>query len=214
MSIQPSSDPSGERLSYVISTLNKYKLLWVLPAIAGMLLAGFYAFALRPESWSARQALIVRDDTSGQSFKKGRFDSLDLMKSAQETIFEIARKPQVIRNTLEKLGPPSKGLFGTGGQEYPSEETIEVVQGAISISAPNGAEFGRTEVIILNTKEATRERSKKFIDLLVDEIIVKVNEVRRQKFQSMEIELQQACSLAEEALDQACLLYTSDAADE
>jgi len=168
-----------------------------------MLLAGFYAFAMRPESWSARQALIVRDDTSGQSFKKGRFDSLDSMKSAQETIFEIARKPQVIRNTLEKLGPPNKGLFGTGGQEYPSEETIEVVQGAISISAPNGAEFGRTEVIILNTKEATRERSKKFIDLLVDEIIAKVNEVRRQKFQSMEVELQQACSLAEGALDQA-----------
>ena len=101
-----------------------------------MLLACAYVFLIRAETWSARQSLIVRDDLLGQSYKPGRFDSLDSMKTAQETILEISRRPQVIRNALEKLGPESNGFLGMGKSNWPSEEVIEVVQGAISFSAP------------------------------------------------------------------------------
>jgi len=72
--------------------------------LMGAGLAIIYAWALRSETWSAKQSLIVRDDLLGQSYKPGQFDSLDSQKSAQETIFEIARKPQVIRNALQQLG--------------------------------------------------------------------------------------------------------------
>ena len=169
--------------------------------VLGMILAAFYAIALRSETWSARQSLIVRDDLLGQSYKPGQFDSLDSMKSAQETIFEIARKPEVIRNALQQLGPPSTSLFGSG--DYPSDEVIEETQGNISFSAPNGAEFGRTEVIILNTKSNTRERAREFTEVLVGEIIAKVNEVRLRKFQSMESEILQTCEVAESSLDES-----------
>ena len=160
-----------------------------------------YVLFLRQETWSAKQSLIVRDDLLGQSFKPGRFESLESMKSAQETILEIARKPQVIRNTLEELGPESKGLFGLGGRGWPSDEVIETVQGAITFTAPNGAEFGETEVIVLNTKASSRERSRKFIELLLKEIIIKVDEVRSLRLQSMEVELIQARDAAMLALD-------------
>ncbi len=200
MTSHPANNQSN-RLTHILSTLNKYKLLWIIATILGLILSAAYAVFLRSETWSARQSLIVRDDLLGQSFKPGQFESLDTMKSAQETIFDIARKPQVIRSALQQLGPPSKGLLGLGSVGYPSEEIIEHVQGAISFSAPNGAEFGRTEVIILNTKSGTRERARDFTEVLVKEIISKVNEVRHRKFQSMEAEILQTCEAAESALE-------------
>jgi uncharacterized protein involved in exopolysaccharide biosynthesis len=183
--------------------LSRYRAVWIAPAVVGMLLSAFYVFFLRAETWSAKQSLIVRDDLLGQSFKPGRFDSLESMKSAQETILEIARKPQVIRKSLEQLGPASKGMFGLSARGWPSEEVIEDVQGAISFSAPNGAEFGKTEVIVLNTKASSRERSRKFIELLLGEIIVKVDEVRTLRLQSMETELTQVHQSALMALNES-----------
>ena len=171
--------------------------------ILGVILSAFYAIAVRKETWSAKQSLIVRDDLLGQSYKPGQFDSLDSMKSAQETIFEIARKPKVIRNALQQLGPPSRGLLGLGASGYPSEEVIEATQGNISFSAPNGAEFGRTEVIILNTKSGSRQRAREFTKILVGEIISKVNEVRLRKFQSMESEILETCKVAETSLEES-----------
>ena len=50
---------------------------------------------------------------------------------------------------------------------------MENVQGMISFSAPNGGEFGKTEVIILNTKSTSPERSRKFIEILLDEMDTK-----------------------------------------
>ncbi|MFK7766291.1 MAG: hypothetical protein AB8B55_03535 [Mariniblastus sp.] len=199
-----SAEPiSNQRFSHVLNTLIAYKLFLIVPAILGMFLAGAYVFLVRAETWSAKQSLIVRDDLLGQSFKPGRFESLESMKSAQETILEISRRPQVIRNTMERLGPESKGLFGMGSEDYPSEELIEQIQGAISFSAPNGAEFGKTEVIVLNTTSSSRERAGQFIEILLEEIIAKTNEVRMRRLQSMELELTQARDGAQVALNEA-----------
>ncbi len=200
MNTTDSQSDSNQRIDHVLSTLSKYRTLWIAPAILGMVLSIVYVVALRSETWSAKQSLIVRDDLLGQSFKPGRFDSIESMKSAQETILEISRKPQVIHNALEQLGPESKPWFGMRNKGWPSEETIEQVQGSITFNAPNGAEFGKTEVIVLNTKASTRDRSRKFIELLLDEIIVKVDEVRSLRLQSMESELIQARDAAMAAL--------------
>ena len=169
--------------------------------LLGLILSAFYAITLRKETWSAKQSLIVRDDLLGQSHKPGQFDSLDSMKSAQETILEIARKPQVIKNALQQLGPPSRGFMGLVRGGYPSEEIIELTQGQISLSAPNGAEYGQTEVIILSTKSGSRERAKEFTKILVGEIIAKVNDVRQRKFKSMAAEILETCKIAESSLE-------------
>jgi len=61
------------------------------------------------------------------------------MKSAQETILEIARKPEVIRNVMEQMEESSSSFFGSAGI---SDNDIEEMQGDIEFGAPNGAEFG------------------------------------------------------------------------
>ena len=200
MNTTPTESNSNQRIEHILSMLSKYRTLWIAPAILAMVLSVIYIVALRPESWSAKQSLIVRDDLLGQSFKPGRFDSIESMKSAQETILEIARKPQVIRNALTRLGPEPDGLFSWSNSKWPSEETIEDVQGSITFTAPNGAEFGKTEVIVLNTKASNRARSRTFIDLLLEEIIIKVDEVRSLRLDSMEAELIQARDAALETL--------------
>jgi uncharacterized protein involved in exopolysaccharide biosynthesis len=197
------TNPHNHRLQYLLKTLKDYQMYWIVPAVAGFVLAALYVVFLRGETWSARQSLIVRDDLLGQSFKPGRFESLESMKSAQETILEIARKPQVIRNALKSLGPEKKSMFFGVGADYPSENLIETVQGSISLSAPNGAELGKTEVIVLNAKGSTRERAREFIELMMDEIIVKTNEVRALRFQSMVGELEQARDSAWASLNES-----------
>ncbi|MEL7499243.1 MAG: hypothetical protein AAFN77_16670 [Planctomycetota bacterium] len=178
----------NQRIDYLVSTLWKYRLWWIAPAIAGLILASAYALVLRGNTWTARQSFIVRDDLLGQSFKPGRFESQESMKSAQETILEISRRPQVIRKTLEQLGPETS----FSGGDWITDELIEDMQGAISFSAPNGAEFGKTEVIVLTAKAADRERARKFAQILGQEVVAKVNEVRMLRLQSMEAELIQA----------------------
>lgn len=177
------------RLDYLKSTLWNYRFWVIGPAVAGVVLAACYALFLRSESWSARQSFLVRDDLLGQAYKPGRFESQESMKSAQETILEVSRRPQVIRNTLAQLGPESGAA---ADDSWVTDQIVEEIQGEIEFSAPNGAEFGKTEVIVLTTKASSRERSKKFIEILSKEIVSQVNEVRSLRFQSMEAELLEA----------------------
>ncbi len=183
-----SNELSNPRLDYIVNTLIKRRKLWLLPGLAALMASWVYVYFVRAETYTARQSLIVRDDLLGQSLKPGQFDSLDLMKSAQETILEIARKPQVIRNALKQVGPSNRGWFGVSS-DWPSDKVIEEVQGSIGFSAPNGAEFGHTEVIVLSAKGSNRERARKFILALLNEIDTKIRAVRNVQLSSMKDEL-------------------------
>jgi len=165
-----SSELSNPRLDHILRAFIDRRKLWLIPGCAALLLSWFYVYFIRSESYPARQTLIVRDDLLGQSLKPGQFESLDLMKSAQETILEIARKPQVVRKAMKKVGPARVGWFGTS-DSWPDDKTIETVQGSIKLSAPNGAEFGHTVLALL------------------DEMNVKINEVRDLRLRSMTNEL-------------------------
>jgi uncharacterized protein involved in exopolysaccharide biosynthesis len=52
----------------------------------------------RSATWTASQALLVRDEAVGQQARPGRFDDSESMKTAQETIQEIARnhEPDIV----------------------------------------------------------------------------------------------------------------------
>ena len=186
--------PAGQ----IIESLVRFRKWWLLPTLVCTAIAIFYAL-FSEKSYSSRQTLIVRDDLVGTFYKPGRFDSLDSMKSAQETILELSRRPNVVRTALERLGPPAM----TSQKHWLSDQVVEETQGKIQISAPNGAEFGRTEAIVLSVKEGTRERSKKFISVLLDEIELSLKDLRSRQFASMNIELQQAVDVAKSAYDKS-----------
>ncbi len=188
-----------QRINYLVSTLRSYSSLLIVPAIVGLVLATLYAFLLMPEMWTARQSFLIRDDLSGTAFKPGRFDSEESRKSAQETILEVARRPLVVRSVLKKLGPESVMASG----KWITDEVIEDTQKMIDISAPNGAEFGKTDAIVLTAKASARERTRKFIELLSEEIIMQTNRVRSLRFESMESESGQAYQAAVQARDEA-----------
>ena len=191
---------NSNRLNHIVLSLIDYWYLWVIPCLLGLGLSIFYALFLHSPTYTARQSLIVRDDLMGDSFKPSRFESLDSMKSAQETILEIARKPEVIRNVMEQMEESSSSLFGSGGI---SDNDIEVMQGNIEFGAPNGAEFGRTEAVVLKVTNTTREKAKVFTDLLLDEIDSKLSDVRRQRLSSMEQELTLASKTSKERLEES-----------
>jgi uncharacterized protein involved in exopolysaccharide biosynthesis len=186
------------RQKHLLTVLVDYKGYLIVPVFAGMFLALVYVFVLRTNSWTTRQRLLVRDDLLGQSFKPGQFSSFDTMKSRQETILDIARNPNVIRTTLKELGPAKKSwLFST--KDYPDDSTIEQLQGQINLSAPNGAEFGTTEVVVLSVKAPTAQRSADLIKKLLDEIEKQIEQVRISQLKSMEAELTAARDNAKES---------------
>jgi len=166
--------------------------------VLGFVVSGVYNKFLATKTYTARQSLILRDDLLGDAYKPSRFESQESLKSAQETVLEIARKPQVVRAVLDQLGPARLSLFSG---EYPSAETIEDVQGNITLSAPNGAEFGKTEAVVLSVKTVDAERSRKFVNMLLDEIDAKLSEVRQLRLSSMQNELAQAGENAMKSLN-------------
>ena len=191
---------NSNRLNHIVLSLIDYWYLWVIPCLIGLCLSVFYSLFLHTPTYTARQSLIVRDDLMGDSFKPSRFESLDSMKSAQETILEIARKPEVVRNVMEQMEESRSSFFGGGGV---SDNDIEEMQGNIEFGAPNGAEFGRTEAVVLKVTTTARDKAKTFTDLLLDEIDSKLSDVRRQRLNSMEQELAVASESSKKSLEES-----------
>ena len=135
-----------------------------------------------PKSWKAVQAFAVRDEMIGQH-NPGRFESLDAMKTAQETISKVATSSTVVRNTLDQLGKDT------------SLASIEDLQDAISFSAPNGAEFGKTEILLMAVKNKSPERAKETVSVLFDQLEKELRRLRKIRAQSMQRELQLANEL-------------------
>ena len=141
---------SRNRLDYIVHCLVEYRKWWILPAIMGLVLATIYAFFIQGETWTSRQTMIIRDDLLGESFKPGSFLSEEAMKSAQETVLETARRPEVIRQALETLGPETKSFLGFGGVigQWPSDKMVEDYRDSVSFESANGGEFGKSEVTL------------------------------------------------------------------
>ena len=204
---------SHNRLQHIINSLIEYRKLWLLPAIGGLLLATVYAFFIKGDVWTARQSMIIRDDLLGENFKPGSFISEEAMKSAQETVLESARRPEVIREVLQELGPESS-LFGFGGaSNWPSDDTVDSVRGSVSFESANGGEYGQSEVVVLAAKDSNPARAQKFLTLLLDRIDEKLSEIRADRFQSMEAELRatrESALRTRETLEQRVMKMEAD----
>ena len=165
--------------------------LWIVPA--AVIAIGAFGYAvLRSPKWEATQALVVRDEAVGRVFtSQGKFASVDDMQTAQETVLELAKSYSVVKAALAQFG------------SEPSPEAVESMRGKIDVKAPNGAEFGRTEVFYLVVEDANRARSLKLTAAICDALEDRLSQLRDEKAQSLIDELEKTVALTRGSLDEA-----------
>ena len=141
-----------------------------------------------PRNWKATQTLLVRDEASrnGQRIL-GRFESADAMKTALETILEIVRNRGSVTAALKNLGPPAGH---SQNEDWPSAKDINAAQNHIEVRAPNGAEFGKTEVILVSADAETKERAVAFATSVCEQLQLRMRELRSKRLQSIVDELE------------------------
>ncbi|XZE34376.1 hypothetical protein SH501x_005194 [Pirellulaceae bacterium SH501] len=181
--------------------------LWILTTVLFGGLGVGYAFFLKTDTFVASQALLVRDEANGAVMRLGRFQSQAEMKAAQETILEMAKSHQVVRDALLAVGKPPTlvnwfGMSDFAG-EYPSKDLIEeTAKQAILIHAPKGVEFGVTEVIYIDVKASTTEYAVQLNRALCDALEGRLQQLRKLRADGVIEELVFARDSARAALAQ------------
>lgn len=172
---------------------------WAVPAAVVAVAVLGYAVLHKPK-WEAKQALVMRDEVAGRDMQQGQFASVDDMQTAQGTVLELARSPGVVADAL-------KQVRAADGQplppNYPSQEDIEAAQSAVKVSAPGGAEFGRTEVFYLIAEDKNRDKAVRLNMALCDALESRLSQLRDAKAQSLIAELEETVTLAEDDLESA-----------
>jgi len=170
---------------------------WLLLGSVTLFGLGGVGFALlSPKSYLAHQPFLIRDETSSRLLS-GKFQSLEWLKSAQETVQEVAKHPDVLRMALQEVGPEG---WLANPSDYPSQETIEDFRNHVWISAPSGNELGKSEVIHLNVKATTRERALRLAQRISEGVADQLRKVRTQRAASIEAEVAAAVDSAAERL--------------
>lgn len=167
------------------------------PVALFLAFAAGYILTSKPE-WKATQSIQIRDELALKTVMPGRFDSLDMMKMVQETIHDTARRHAVVTKVLSSLEPPEDHK---SPKAWPTIKDVESLQEAISLSPPNGAEFGRTEVLLLSVKSDSIERAQKTVAVLAVELQNEINRLRDQRGLSMENELEATVASAKKELE-------------
>jgi uncharacterized protein involved in exopolysaccharide biosynthesis len=189
---------------------------WLIPAFVATALAGAYAL-VRPATWEASQALIVRNEAASSQDAPGRFVQPDEMKTVQETILELVKSRGVLRAALEQVGPPAltscSSPRGTGDvssaglnnapQGWPSPDDVADLRDALKLTPPKGAEFGKTEVFYLKVRDRDPRRAIALADAICGQLETAIGRCARDKAQSMSRELQKAVEVADADLEQS-----------
>ncbi len=173
--------------------------LWLVPTVAFGLLSFVFA-VFRSDTWQASQTLMVRDEAIGElGFGRlGRFDSTDHLQQALETILQIAKNKNVVSAALAEIGPPSNRA-----KNWPTDDAVEAVQNEINVSAPKGAEFGKTEVFYLSVTGRTPQQAVALNAAVCNQLERRMQQLRDQNAQSVVAELSQKVKLAEHELNDA-----------
>jgi succinoglycan biosynthesis transport protein ExoP len=152
-----------------------------------------YVLFLKEDTYLASQALLVRDEATGAVMRLGRFQSQAEMKAAQETILEMAKSQQVVRDALLMVGKPD-GLSGwLSWGEYPSKELVEeVAKSGVSVHAPKGTEFGVTEVIYLDVKADDKDDASSLSKAFFEALEARLQQVRKARADGVIAELSNA----------------------
>jgi polysaccharide biosynthesis transport protein len=165
---------------------------WLLPAAVISLLAIAFA-AVRRDTWEASQSLVVRNEAAGNLGEPGRFRHADDMKTAQETILELAKSRAVLRQALGDVGPPEGHDLAAG---WPTDEDVAMLAEAIKLVPPKGAEFGKTEVLYLKVRDKNRPRGLALVSAVSKHLQGRFQQLRDAKAQGMIDELSESVSMA------------------
>lgn len=182
--------------SDVIHAIRQYPARWVVPTVLVTAIAVAYAF-MGPKHWAALQSLIVRNDAAADVANPGDFRHDNNMKVTQETIMEVLKSQTVVTAALKQVGPPADYKDPAA---WPTMEDVNALRGEIKLAAPNGAEFGETEVFYLSVKSTSPERAVKLTVALTDAVKDRFRDLRDEKAQSLIAELEQRVALAREDL--------------
>ena len=160
-----------------------------------------YVIFLKKDTFLASQTLLVRDEATGAVMRLGRFQSQAEMKAAQETILEMAKSHQVVRDALIAVGPLKGVSRWWGRSEFPSKELVEeVAKSSISVHAPKGTEFGVTEVIYLDVKANAQNEAMLLSKALTDALESRLQQVRKARADGVLAELKHARDAAKREL--------------
>ena len=176
--------------------------LWISTTLIFGCLGLVYVVFIKHDSYLASQALLVRDEATGAVMRLGRFQSQAEMKAAQETILEMAKSQQVVRDALIAVGPPKSFTNWFSWGEYPSKDLVEeIAKNAISVHAPKGTEFGVTEVIYMDVKANSQTKSMSMCKALTDALESRLQQIRRARADGVLAELTHARNSAKRELE-------------
>jgi uncharacterized protein involved in exopolysaccharide biosynthesis len=181
----------------LIAVLRRYHRRWLIPAATITALTAMYAL-VKPAVWEASMALVVRDEATGGLTRPGKFLVSDAMKTTQETILELAKSRKVLEAALIDAGRPET-VSDSG--VWPTEKDVESFQGAIKLTPPKGAEFGKTEVFYLKVQSKNRQRATALASAVCRQLQRQFEQLREQKALSVTTELEKTLSLAQADLD-------------
>lgn len=161
-------------------------------------LGGIGYALVRADYWSASQPMVLRDEVAGGTDRIGRFTSQSELKAAQETVLEMARNHEVVAAALRQVGPDDDALG-----DWPSTElVVQTARKRVNVRAPQGGEFGSSEVFYLQVEQRTRQRAERFCQALFDQLDQQLRQVRRIRAESMLPELTTSRDLAHTRLQE------------
>ncbi len=181
------------------SILLQYKLRWLIPTI----LIGCAAFAVAArltDTWEVKQAVIVRNVATVSEGSPGEFRGTEPLRRTEDMIVQICRSRLVLISALDAVGPP-EDLADERAEAWPDQTAFESLREAMTIEAPNGAEFGTTEVFYISLRDKSRERATALVTAIFDQLRDRMGELRALRAQSLVAEAEQAAALAQESLD-------------
>jgi len=187
-----------------LSVLLRYPRRWLVPALAVAALAGVYAL-VRPPTWEASQALIIRNEAANGQESPGKFSHSEEMKTVQETILELVKSRKVLADALRAVGPADGK---EPGEAWPGDRDVASLRKAVKLSPPKGAEFGTTEVFYVTVRDRSRPRTIALVAAICDQLETGFQQLRDAKAQSMVTELEKAVKLARDDLAESTARLT------
>lgn len=182
----------------VLHTITTHKRLLAAPIVVLTAVAVTYAI-VRPKTWEAAQALVVRSESSDTLSRLGRATELEQMKSTQETILELAKSRDVLLGALKEVGPGSED----SAVHWPSEKALEALQESVAVEPPKGAEFGKTELFYLKVKDHDRARATALAGAISTQLQDRLANLQKTSSQGSIKELDRSVTLAQEELETA-----------
>jgi polysaccharide biosynthesis transport protein len=192
----PSQPIAWKHLRYVLVL---FAPLWLGTTVLFALGGVVFSFASR-DYWTASQPMVLRDEANGALDRLGRFVSQTELKAAQETTLEMARNSEVVSAALRAIGPPD----GRPDSKWPTSDIVaSVAKKRVNIRAPQGGEFGASDMFYLQVDQESPQRAKAFCEALFESLAMQMREVRRVRADSMLLELTHARELAQTNLEAA-----------